>query len=122
MAKVYFYQNQYNDVIELLREVEYKSHVYALGGKLLLLKTYYELKEYSPLDSLTDSFRIYIRRNKIISKEVKQQYLNLLRFVKKLSSTIAGDKKAVEKIRTQIAKCKALAGKKWILEKVEELA
>jgi len=122
LAKVYFYQNQFNDVIKLLREVEYKNHVYALGGKLLLLKTYYELKEYNPLDSLIDSFRIYIRRNKIISKEVKQQYLNLLRFVKKLSSTIAGDKKSVEKIRAQIAKCKALAGKKWILEKVEELA
>ena len=77
-------------MIEQLQEVEYKNHVYALGGKLTLLKTYYELKEYIALDSLTDSFRIYIRRNKIISREVKQQYLNVLRFVKKLSSTIPG--------------------------------
>jgi len=122
LAKVYFSQKKYNQVIEQLREVEYKNHVYALGGKSILLKTYYELGEFSPLDSLIDSFRIYIRRNKIISKEVKQQYLNLLRFVKKLSGTIAGDKKALEKIRAQIDKCKALAGKKWILEKVEELA
>ncbi len=122
LANVYFYQKKYGQVIEQLREVEDKNHVYALGGKLLLLKTYYELKEYNPLDSLIDSFRIYIRRNKIISREVKQQYLNLLRFVKKLSSTIPGDKKAIEKIRGQIAKCKALAGKKWILEKVAELA
>lgn len=122
LAKVYFSQKKYDQVIEQLREVEDKNHVYALGGKLILLKTYYELNEYSPLDSLTDSFRIYIRRNKIISREVKQQYLNLLRFVKKLSSTIPGDKKALDKIRGQIAKCKALAGKKWILEKVEELA
>jgi len=115
LAKVYFSQKKYNQVIEQLREVEYKNHVYALGGKSILLKTYYELGEFSPLDSLIDSFRIYIRRNKIISKEVKQQYLNLLRFVKKLSGTIAGDKKALEKIRAQIDKCKALAGKKWIL-------
>lgn len=122
LAKVHFYQQEYNKVIELLREVEYKNHVYALGGKLLLLKTYYELQEYNPLDSLIDSFRIYIRRNKIISREVKQQYLNVLRFVKKLSSTIPGDKKSIEKIKTQIDKCKALADKKWILEKVEELA
>ena len=122
LAKVYFSQKKYDQVIEQLREVEYKNHMYALGGKSVLLKTYYELKEFSPLDSLIDSFRIYIRRNKIISKEVKQQYLNLLRFVKKLSGTIAGDQKAIEKIRAQIDKCKALAGKKWILEKVEELA
>ena len=114
LAKVYFSQKKYNQVIEQLREVEYKNHVYALGGKLILLKTYYELQEYIALDSLIDSFRIYIRRNKIISREVKQQYLNMLRFVKKLSSTIPGDKKALEKIRAQIDKCKALAGKKWL--------
>lgn len=122
LANVYFSKKKYDQVIEQLREVEDKNHVYALGGKLILLKTYYELKEYNPLDSLIDSFRIYIRRNKIISREVKQQYLNLLRFVKKLSGTIPGDKKALDKIREQIAKCKALAGKKWILEKVAELA
>lgn len=122
LSKVYFSQKKYNKVIEQLREVEYKNHVYALGGKLILLRTYYELSEFIALDSMIDSFRIYIRRNKIISKEVKQQYLNLLRFVKKLSSTIPGDKKALKKVRQQIDKCKALAGKKWILEKVEELA
>ncbi len=121
-AKVYFSQKKYTKVIEQLREVKYKNHIYALGGKLILLKTYYELKEYQALDSLIDSFRIYVRRNKLISRDVKQQYLNMLRFVKKLSSIIAGDKKALDKVKIQIDKCKALAGKKWILEKVEELA
>ena len=122
LAKVYFSQKKYNQVIEQLREVEDKNHVYALGGKLTLLKTYYELKEFQALDSLIDSFRIYIRRNKIISREVKQQYLNVLRFVKKLSTTLRRDKKSIDKIKNQIDKCKALADKKWILEKVEELA
>ena len=121
LAKVYFSQKKYNKVIEQLQSVAYKNHVYALGGKLILLKTYYELKEYIALDSLIDSFRIYIRRNKIISRDVKQQYLNMLRFVKKLSNTIRGDEKSLNKISVQIDKCKALAGKKWILEKVEEL-
>lgn len=122
LAKVYFSQKKYNQVIEQLREVEDKNHIYALGGKLTLLKTYYELKEFQALDSLIDSFRIYIRRNKIISREVKQQYLNVLRFVKKLSTTLRRDKKSIDKIKNQIDKCKALADKKWILEKVEELA
>jgi hypothetical protein len=31
------------------------------------------------------------------------------------------DKKAIEKIRLQIDHCKALADKKWILEKIKEL-
>lgn len=119
LAKVYFNQKHYNKVIEQLREVEYKNPVYALGGKLMLLKTYYELEEVRALDSLIDSFRIYLRRNQLISKAVKQQYLNVLRFVKKLASVAPYDNKALAKIRVQIDKCKALADKKWILEKLE---
>lgn len=121
LAKVYFAQQQYEKVIEQLREVEYDNLTYALGGKLMLLKTYYELNEYLALDSLLDSFRVYLRRNKVISKEVRQQYLNVLRFIKKLSNVRPGDAAAVAKIEQQIAECKNLADKGWIVQKVEEL-
>jgi len=121
LAELYFSQQQYDKVIEQLRTVEYKNHVYTIGCKTILLKTYFELQEYRALDSLIDSFRIYIRRNKNISKEVKQQCLNLLRFTKKLSGILPRDKTAIAKISDQIENCKALAGKNWILEKVAEL-
>ena len=120
MAKVYFYRGDYEEVIELLREVEYKTLVHSLGGKLMLLKTYYELKETMALDSLIDSFSIYLRRNRLISKEVKQQYMNVLRFTKKLVNIPEFNKSAVEKIEVQINNCKALAAKNWLLEKVKE--
>jgi len=121
LAHIYFHQGQYEKVIGQLREVEYQTLVYALGSKLLLLRTYYELREYLALDSLIDSFRIYLRRNKLISKEVRQQYMNVLRFTKKLSSVIPYDGKAIEKINAQIEGCKMLAAKKWLLEKAAEL-
>lgn len=121
LAKVYFQQAHYEKVIEQLREVEYQNLNYALGGKLMLLKTYYELNEYLALDSLMDSFRIYLRRNKLISKDVRQQYLNVLRFVKKLSNIRPGDEVALAKTRQQINDCKALADKSWILQKLAEL-
>ena len=121
LAKVYFHEEKYDQVIEQLREVEYKNLVYALGSKLMLLRTYFELKEFLALDSLIDSFRIYLRRNKLISREIKQQYLNVLRFVKKLSNINAYDKKVVQKVRKQIEECKQLAAKKWLLDKVAEL-
>lgn len=122
LAKVYFSQQQYEKVIEQLSTVTYKNHIYAIGGKTILIKTYFELKEYQALDSLIDSFRIYIRRNRIISREVQQQNLNFLRFVKKVAGTLPKDTKSIEKITNQIHKCKALAGKKWLLEKIEELS
>ncbi len=121
LAKVYFHQENYNKVIEQLRAVEYKKLDYSLGGKLMLLKTYYELNEVTPLESLIDSFRIYLQRNRHISRDKKQQYLNVLRFTKKLYSTIKSDKEAVRKVKAQIEACKALAAKQWLLDKVREM-
>ncbi len=121
LAKVYFHQGDYEKVIEQLREVEYQNLVYALGSKLMLLKTYYELSEFLALDSLVESFRIYLHRKREISRDVRQQYRNVLRFTRKLSHISPGDKQAVAKIRKQVEACDALAAKKWILEKVEEL-
>lgn len=120
LAKVYFYKEDYPKVIEQLREVEYKTPEHSLGGKLMLLKTYYELKESMALDSLIDSFSIYLRRNRLISKEMKQQCMNVLRFTKKLTNIPQYDKNALEKIKIQIENSKALAAKNWLLEKVEE--
>ncbi len=121
LAKVYFHQGQYEKVIAQLREVEYQNLVYALGSKLMLLKTYFELGEFMALDSLIDSFRIYLRRKGEISREVRQQYMNVLRFVKKLSNVAPRDRQALAKIQEEAEACSELAAKKWILEKIAEM-
>ncbi len=121
LAHVYFYQERYDRVIELLREVEYQNIAYSLGSRMLLLRTYFELREDQALDSLIDSYRIFLRRNRLISKEVKQQYLNMLRFTRKLSQLAPFDKKGIEKVGLEIENCMSLAAKKWLLEKVGKL-
>lgn len=121
LAKVYFHKKEYEKVIGQLREVEYHSLVYALGSKLMLLRTYFELGEFLALDSLAESFRIYLRRKREISRDVRQQYMNVLRFVRKLSKLDPRDKAAVGKVKEEVLACDALAAKQWVLEKVEEL-
>ena len=121
LAKIYFHKKDYQRVIEQLREVEYKNLSYTMGGRLMLLKTYYELKELDALESLLDSYGIYLRRNKLIAREVKQQLMNGIRFTRKLASLAPYDKPGIQKLKTQINNCKTLAAKKWLLEKVEEL-
>lgn len=121
LAKVYFHQEQYDKVIEQLREVEYPAQVYALGSKLLLLLTYFEMGEFLALDSLLESFRIYLRRNRQLSREVKQQYLNVIRFTRRLSRISPGDKAALARLEQQIKDCKDLASRQWLEGKVAEL-
>ncbi|MCO6479781.1 MAG: hypothetical protein J5I94_24300 [Phaeodactylibacter sp.] len=121
LAKVYFHQKAYEKVIGQLREVEYQSLSYALGSKMMLLRTYYELGEFLALDSLAESFRIYLRRKREISREVRQQYMNVLRFVRKLSRLDPRDNAAIRRVEKEVEHCDALAAKKWVLEKVREL-
>jgi hypothetical protein len=121
LAKVYFAQKKYGKVIEQLREVAYSTHIYALGGKQILLKTYYETDEFLPLDSLIQSFRAYLRRNRVISKDVREQYLNFLRFLKRLSYIDPHKKDKLEKLRADIQLCSSVAQKSWLLEKINEM-
>lgn len=121
LAKVYFSQSKYDKVVEQLSRVEYDNLTYALGGKMMLMETYYELSEFKALDSLLESFRIYLIRNKLISKELQQQYLNVIRFTRRLTSLPPFDRKAMEKLREQILECKNIAAKDWLLRKLEEM-
>lgn len=121
LANLYSHQKKHDQVIELLRNVEYSDLVYALGAKLILLRTYYESGEYLAMDSLMDSFRIYLRRNKVISKNLKREYNNFLNFLKKLSSAATLNDLAVAAFQKRVKESQHVTSKKWLLEKIEEL-
>ncbi|MCC6280037.1 MAG: hypothetical protein IT262_05530 [Saprospiraceae bacterium] len=119
LANLYSHQKKYDKVIELLRDVEYSDIVYALGSKLVLLRTYYESDEYLAMDSLIDSFKIYLRRNKVISKGLKREYNNFLIYLKKLSTLNTSNPQAVEKFKKRLQEMPNIVSKKWLLERIE---
>lgn len=121
LASLHFHQKKYQQVIGLIRDVEYRDIVYALSAKQLLVRTYYELGEILALDSLIDSFKIFLRRNKLISKTQKREYLNFLTFVKNLTILTAADTRKIAKLRARIETASSITPKKWLLEKIDEL-
>lgn len=121
LASLHFHQKKYQQVIGLVRDVEYRDVVYALSAKQLLVRTYYELGEILALDSLIDSFKIFLRRNKLISKTQKREYLNFLTFVKNLTILSAADTRKIAKLRARIETASSITPKKWLLEKIDEL-
>ncbi len=121
LAYVSFYRKDYNKVIEYLRDVEYSDVVYALGAKSMLMRTYYEQNEFLALDSLIDSFKIYLRRNKVISKNLKREYNNYLNIIKKLSNITASDKKALSDLRQRVMQTSYNMPKNWLLRKIAEI-
>jgi len=121
LAYLYFHQKRYQNVIELLQHVEYSDVTYVLGSKLILIQTYYEMQEIFVMDSLIDSFRIFVRRNKVLSKNLKREYINYLGFVKKLTDLRLSGQKASDKFREKIQASSSSTSKKWLLEKIDEL-
>lgn len=121
LANLYWHQKKHQKVIELLRSVEYSDVIYALGAKLILVRTYFETKEFLALDSLIDSFRIFLRRNKVLSKNLKREYNSFLNFVKKLTSLGPSDKEGLARLKANLQQVSATTPKKWLLEKIEEI-
>ena len=121
LANVYFFQKKFTKVIEQLRFVEFNYSNYALGSKLLMIRTYYELGEYNALDSLLESFRIYLLRNKQLTKETKMQYSTIIRMIKKLSNINLNNKSQIKELAEKIRSSENNVAKQWLLDKIEEL-
>ncbi len=109
----------YEKVLEFLREVDYNNVFYALDSRWLLLKTYYSLGEIVALDSAMQAFRIYLLRNTTISTYTKQQYLELLGLLKKLTTLSQKKRANAAKLYAKIAQKNIVADKKWLLQQVE---
>ncbi|MEN0049962.1 MAG: hypothetical protein AAF806_23065 [Bacteroidota bacterium] len=120
LARLYFAQKKYDKVIELLREVEYSDITLSLQSKSFLLMTYYDIDEYEPLEFLLESFRVYLNRHKEIPKHRVDYHKNLIKFTKKLTKIIPGDKTAVAKIKQEIETTEGFRVK-WLEEKIAEL-
>lgn len=117
LAKFYFEKRDYKKAMPLLIQTKYDDLLHNLGAKTMLSKMYYELQEWSALDHLLDSFKVYISRKKDIGYH-KENYMNIINFIKKLTQINSYDKKAIEILKSNIAATKILTEREWILEQL----
>ncbi len=121
MARVHFDRRDYDQVITLLQQVEYSDVFYSLDSRSILLKTYYELDEVDSMEALVNSFRIFLRRNKILSEQQRKGYMNLIKFASQASRVRPRDKDRVNKLESDISNTSPIADVGWLKEKVAEL-
>ncbi len=119
MARVFFFQKKYDEVLNLLQQVEYNDVFYMLDSKLTLIKTFYELDENESLDALLDSFSMLLRRKKLISQQYRTIYTQFVFYVKKMLRYT--DKKKLQALKDEIHTAKNVADLGWLKEKIDEL-
>lgn len=119
LAKYFFYKKEYEKVIELLQNVEYEDVFYALDSKSMLLKVFYEKKEFAALDSLLESFSKFLNRKKLAPNH-KISYYNLLKFTKKMFNLYPRHRRSLEALRLSIQQTKQVADINWLFTKIDE--
>ena len=119
LAQLFFYQKRFDDVVAELRNVEFEDLNYHLNSRAMLIATYYETEEIEPLYSMFGSFTAYLKRNKMITAGRKENFLNLIKFTKKLDKLRRRDKEALRKLKETVTNSR-VSSKKWLLEKIDE--
>lgn len=129
LAAYYYNTKQLEKVLDLLIKVEYTDIRYNLDAKSLLLRTYFDLEEEEAFLSLTEAFRQFLKRNRLLSEFQKAGYYNLIKFSRKvfqIKSLIRYEtkkrlKEDLEKIKFEIKKSERVFNKGWLQGKINEL-
>ena len=126
LAAYYYAAGELDEVLKLLTQVEYSDLRYNLDAKALLLRTYYDLNEYEALNSLAESFKQYLFRNKLMADNRRKGYQNLFKFTRRAASIrnnlayVSAERsiKEIHKLQEEINKVTAIFNRGWLEEKV----
>lgn len=129
LANFFFTTGKYGEALKLLQQVEFTDVFYHLGTKSTLLKIYYEMDEMEALFSHLSAFKVYLQRNRQISRYQYTIHNNLLRLTKQLyrlrlkhfSSRVGLNPKIVREFREKVEGIKQVANIHWLMEKVAEM-
>lgn len=116
-ARLEYQRRRLDEALVLLQKAEYKDPMLHLAAKTLQLKIFYELEEFDLLESHLQTLQTFIRRKKELGYH-RENYLNTIRFTRKLLETNLYDKNARKALREEIENTKAVAEKEWLLERI----
>jgi hypothetical protein len=99
----------------ILLSIEYSDTLWNLAAKFMLVKIYFETKEYEALVGLLNTFKVYLFRQKKIGYH-KERYKNIIKFSEKLYANIDVSKSKKLKLKHEIEQVADLPDKEWFLE------
>lgn len=124
LANLYYNKKMYNEALMALMKVQFTDVTHHLNTNMLILRTYFALRDTEALLSLIETFRIYIIRNRKLTTAEKKGYTNFLRLSKNLvllrHHATTFSRKALEEkleaLRLKIDTTQNVINKHWLLE------
>jgi hypothetical protein len=129
LANYYYETKDYKKSVKMLRDVEFTDVFYNLDAKSMMLKIFFERDEEESFRALTASFKIYLTRNKLISKQQYEMYNNLLKYSKKafiLKSKLPYQRKGnfskkVAELKQKVSGTGNIINSRWLLGQIDQL-
>jgi len=118
LATLYYVRKEYGKSIEELQKTQFTDIYYNLDARLRLMIIYYELNEEEPLLSLIASTIQFLKRNKQVTREVKESYLN---FCQLLFQLLRRKPERLPALEAKIRNTRLLSGRTWLLRQVQAL-
>ena len=119
LARLEYARKNYDNALVYLQKADFGDLVNNLIAKTILIKIYYELEEFNSLDSHLESMKTFIRR-KTASGYHQTNYLNIIRYTKKLLSTNFYDRAKKEALQKEMEQEEILTERAWLLEQVKK--
>jgi hypothetical protein len=117
LAVYYLSIDKFDKAQLLLQQADFGDLQTNFAAKAFLLRIYYETKAFDALDSLLDSFQIFIQRQKDIGY-YKDNYLNLIKIIRQILKIDLKDLEKKKELRLQVEGTPNIALKEWLLEKL----
>lgn len=121
-ARIHWYNNDFEKVIETLRNVDYEDLTYNLNSKLMILTSFFELDEYDLVDSTIKSFKVFLRRRRnipAIRKKAFYGFCEVLGHILKAEERM--DSKRLVAAKTLIEHNRSIPNVEWLRQKITEL-
>lgn len=123
LGAIAFHQKKYADALTHLLQVDQSNLLYRLDCDALILKIYFEQAKTEAFLSWVKSFKNFLKNNNSLLSKTKKPYHNFIKFTNNLYRIKAlHSSKSPQQIGEAIATAKDISNKKWLLEKVAELA
>lgn len=117
LAWLEYERKNYSEALSLINQTNFTDLLLNLSAKTIALKIYYEMEAFDLLYSHLDAMLSFLHRKKIIAYH-KKNYLNTIRFTKRILDLPPGDKAKQKKLRELIETTNGVAEKKWLLDQL----
>lgn len=130
-ASFHYESGQHDQVLRLLRTVSFSDDLYQISARLLLLRTLYETGDHESLAYSIDALGHYLKRNRSLSRALRQQHLHFLQHLRRLNRLAEQTPRPVnpetwqtqlERLRDALQSTQGVSHLSWLRGQVQALA